>query len=413
MPATRKWISSAPTVAEVHTITVGGTAAAAQVYSATMNNKVVSYTAIGGDTNTTIAAALAALLAASTITEFTEVAWTVGTTVITGTKNAAGQPFTNTSSATGTGTLVTATTVANSGPSAANIATNWSGATLPTTGDTIVFENNSVDCCFGLDVFNGVVLAAIVQKMSYTGKRGLPEVNAAGYQEYRPTYFQSAAATITIGDGTGSGSGLTKDDTGSAQTAVVVRGTGNSSVNGSAAYCFKGTHASNTFAIVKGSADIAYFAGETANVSGGIQLGFTTNVASDVNVRCGSGVTFATVTQNGGTLETSSNITTIVRKDGTHTILAGTVGTATLEGGTTINKGTGTMTTVTHLGGTLDFSQDQRAITVTTYKGYAGVTLKADFRRVTCTNGFNFYCSAADVTVDLGIGINLVVTAAA
>src|ERR1700736_2287329 len=114
--ATPRWRGDAPAVKQVNTATVGGTAAGGQVYTVTINGKTVSYTAAGGDTNNTIAGALQALLAASTIPEFQEVAWTVATNVITGTSAVAGRPFTNTSSATGTGTLVRATTTASSGP---------------------------------------------------------------------------------------------------------------------------------------------------------------------------------------------------------------------------------------------------------------------------------------------------------
>src|SRR5262245_47220947 len=113
--ATRRWRGDAPKTAQVNTVTVGGTAANGQVYSVTINAKLVAYTANGSDTNNTIAAALKALLAASVIPEFAEVTWTVATNVITGTAKTAGRPFVNTSAATGTGTLVTATATANSG----------------------------------------------------------------------------------------------------------------------------------------------------------------------------------------------------------------------------------------------------------------------------------------------------------
>src|ERR1700691_1519777 len=92
----------AVTVSQVNTITVGGTPATSQVYTVTFNTKSVTYTATSLDTNITIAAALQVLLAASTISEFTEIIWTVSSAVITATMNAnqAGMPFTNTSSAT-------------------------------------------------------------------------------------------------------------------------------------------------------------------------------------------------------------------------------------------------------------------------------------------------------------------------
>ena len=242
----------------------------------------------------------------------------------------------------------------------------------------------------------------------------MPEVNANGYQEYRGTYATCSPTVCTIGDGTGQGSGRIKIDCGSTTCTLNVRNSGSPAENGVAAILWKGTSSSNVVNITKGTLDIAMLAGESANISGGFRIGFVSNVQGDATVRCGSGVTIAQIDKSGGTLETNSNITTLNHTDGTHTILSGTVGTLTEIGGTIVQKGTGTMTTVTQAGGTLDFTQDMRPITVTTYKGYSGITLKDSYRRVTWTNGVNIEdCRIADVKIDLGAGVNLVVSAAA
>lgn len=127
------WIGSAPAIAQVSTLVVGGTPAVGQVYSVFMglnSAKVVSYAALGGDTNITIAAALQLLLSASTFGEFAEVTWanTASSAVITGTAIAAGVPFSSTSSATGTGTLVTTPGIAN--PTISSTSTATTGGTL-------------------------------------------------------------------------------------------------------------------------------------------------------------------------------------------------------------------------------------------------------------------------------------------
>jgi hypothetical protein len=412
MVATRSFIASAPTVAQVNTIAVGGTAATSQIYSCTINDKTLGYTALVSDSNATIAAALQAILALSFITEFQEVTWTVLSNVITGTMKNAGQTFANTSSATGTGTLVTATAVANSGPSDISVATNWSGATLPATGDFVVFENNSVNACYGLGAFAGVVFASVTQMMSYTGQRGLPAINASGYQEYRTQAMQHAASAIAIGDGTGSGSGLTKDDCQANQTVVNIHGTGNSAVNGSAAYTFMGTHAANVVNITKGSLDVAYFAGAVATIAT-LNQEYQTNVQSDAVARLGAGCTLTTINKSGGTLEINSAVTTLTQLDGITTIIAGAIATFDNLGGTVYQQGNGTMTAVVAGSGTVDFSRGAGAIAVTTMKIYGGVTLMDPTRRVTWTNPINLeQCSIPDVTIDLGTNIALAITAA-
>ena len=131
--ATQRWIGAAPAAAQVNTITVGGTPNTAQVYAVSMNGKTVAYAALVSDTNTTIATALQALLAASTIPEFTEVVWTnPGAGVVVGTAATPGYPFTSTSSATGAGTLTTQAGIATPTISSTSTATSG-GALLDTT----------------------------------------------------------------------------------------------------------------------------------------------------------------------------------------------------------------------------------------------------------------------------------------
>lgn len=106
--STIRWTGNAPAVAQVNTITVGGAAALAQIYTVTINGKSVSYTALNTDTNTLIATGLYTALIASQIPEFLEITWTNPSAgVVLGTATTAGVVFTQTSSASGTGTLTT------------------------------------------------------------------------------------------------------------------------------------------------------------------------------------------------------------------------------------------------------------------------------------------------------------------
>jgi len=112
--------------------TVGGTPVAGQNYTLSCNGKSVVYQAITGDTNTTIAAALVLLLqAASTILEIQEAQFTSALGVITSTSTTAGVPYTFTTSATGTGTFVTAITQPAVGHQHWGDPANWTLGRIP------------------------------------------------------------------------------------------------------------------------------------------------------------------------------------------------------------------------------------------------------------------------------------------
>jgi trimeric autotransporter adhesin len=403
--ATLRWKGAAQAIAQVNTITVGGTAAAGQVYSVTINGKTVSYTTIGGDTNTTIAAALQALLAASTApAEFAEVTWTAAATVITGTI---------TSAATGTGTLITATATASSGPNNWDVAANWSTGAVPITGDTVFIEDTGANIKYGLNQ-SAVTLAVLNLPASFTGDGGLPETNTGGsasYLEYRPQYLQIGATIINVGDGPGQGSSRLKIDTGSVATTINVRQTAAGAEPNLEALQWKGTNAANVVNVLRGSVAIAGYGGDVATVAT-LTVGFVTSQGTDATVRCGAGATLTTINQNGGTLETNSGATTILKGAGSLTLNSGNVTTLTDDNGTSVYKGTGAIATVNvGSGATLDFSQDMRARTVTTLNLYEGSTLNDPFGTVVFTNPIHLLrCRIGDVTMDLGVNRNLAVS---
>lgn len=374
--ATRRWRGDAPKTAQVNTLTVAGTPANGQVYSVTINGKIVSYTASGADTNDTIAAALKALLAASAIPEFAEVTWTVATNVITGTARAPGKPFTNTSAATGTGTLTTAIVTANGGPNVVSQAANWEGGTAPADGDDVVFDTGSTDVLYDLDQ-NAVTPASILVDVGFRGRIGLPETNADDavntYAEYREKYLRYGnsgdAQTITVT--IRGGAGRIKLNTGSAQAVWNVSGTAQPLEDNVPALLLKGTHASNALNVAKGDVGVANFAGESATLAA-VNVGYKTNRAGDARVRLGSGVTLtnAVIVQTGGALElnsATSGTATITQYDGTLTLNAGAQTGLAVRGGQCIYNSSGTLggATVVSGDGHLDFSQDLRAKSVT------------------------------------------------
>jgi hypothetical protein len=118
-------------VSQMATHTVGGTPATSQVYTLTSNGKNVTYIALGGDTNTTIAAALVALLNASAIPEIQDATFTSALGVITSVSAIPGVPYTFSTSATGTGTFVTAITQAAAGHEHWGDPTNWTLGRIP------------------------------------------------------------------------------------------------------------------------------------------------------------------------------------------------------------------------------------------------------------------------------------------
>jgi hypothetical protein len=224
-------------VAQVQTHTVAGTAAAAQVYTLTANRKEISYTADGADTNTTIAAALRELLAASTIPEFKLATWTVSTNVITATASTPGRPFTVTSAATGTGTLVASVTTASKGHWHWDDADNWSAGWIP-QGACSAPVQSVPSAASGGSLSNGTTYYWVITAINANGEttasneRNLaitsPNLTAVlswaqvsgatGYKIYRSTSTGSYGATSLVTT-ISSGSTLTYNDTGAALTS--------------------------------------------------------------------------------------------------------------------------------------------------------------------------------------------------
>ncbi|MFN0051082.1 MAG: hypothetical protein ACKV0T_02765 [Planctomycetales bacterium] len=373
---TKRWRGDAPRTAQVSTLSVGGAVSAGQVYSVTINGKVVSYTAIGGDTTATIAAALKALLAASTIPEFLEVSWSSAASATTGTARTAGKPFTNSSAATGSGSLTTTITTPNAGPNVVSLGANWEGGSAPVDGDDIVFDTGASDVLYDLDQ-NAITPASILVDVGYRGRIGLAEINgddaANLYAEYREKYlrFGNSADALTIQVTIRGGAGRIKLNTGTAQAVWNVNDSAPPLEEGVPAVLLRGTHSSNALHVSKGDVGVANFAAEAATLAQ-VNVGYRSNRAGDARVRLGAGVSLAnaTLVQTGGSLELNSATTgtaTTTLYDGTLTINAGTHTGLAIRGGNCIYNSNGALggATIVSGAGHLDFSQDLRAKTVT------------------------------------------------
>ena len=386
--STKRWIGAAVPVAQVDTLTIGGTIEVGDLFKVTINNKVFSFAATStvAATNATAFVAAWNALSQSIWPEFQEMtAAATSGGALTITAKASGKPFTlavSTTESDGSSadsqTFTRTATTANSGPSVADVPANWQGGVIPADGDNIVFDTGKVDVLYNLDQHT-ISPASITILPGYTGKIGLSENNTDGgstasYPEYRAKYLQFGnvgdAQTVTVT--CSGGGGRIKLDTGTAVTVLQINDTASSVETNVPTFLWKGSNTGNTLVIQKGSFGAAFFAGETSQLYA-IEQGFKTNVSGDSAVSLGAGVTLtnALITQTGGTIEINSAITgtaSVQIFGGTMTI-NGTGGVTGLGifGGTVIYNTTGVLdgNVLIYGKGNLDFTQDLRPKTVT------------------------------------------------
>lgn len=428
--AVNSFAGDAAAVAQVHRFTIQHTWTAADTATLKCGRKSVTFAA-PSTSHGAIAAGLVAAWNASTEPELAEVtaSSTSGGAVISLTADTAGVSFVAST------TWVTATTAdiagpttgtANAGPECWDTATNWSLCAVPTTADDVRLENSNVNILYGLAVATAPLTLDIRQ--SYTGKIGLPRVNAGGdYLEYREDYLTfpttTHAMTVDIGEGEGDGSGRIKIDMG---VHSAVGSTGARTINiynkgtredaDVPCVLLKGSTGSTGDAlnINKGDVGLAFYGGETAKMTT-IKLGFISNRARDAKLVCGSGAAHTTITKTGGELEVNADVTTLTQGAGKTRVNAGTVVTANANGGTLFYNSpdsTGPTTINVNGGATLDYREDMRSKAAPTDVNlYQGAKLLDPGKTGTWDANINLVqCGISDVTVDLGEGITLSAT---
>ena len=217
--ATRTWIGNANPVAQIDTITVANTWATSDICKITVISKdlVVTvgsltttaqvaatiYEAIENITLTDASASVTPILGKLEFPELAEVTATVSGSVVTLEANTAGRPFTVsvTETTAGNGTATEATATAATGPNHFNNADNWTGATVPSSLDTIHFNQSArSDLLYGLSTGLGT-LTMFVQ--GFTHHVGLSAINRGDpgnpYREYRETHLTTTSSSaITI-----------------------------------------------------------------------------------------------------------------------------------------------------------------------------------------------------------------------
>jgi len=400
--ASNRWQGGAKKVAQINRVTP--TAVNSETYTITINLKTITYTADASATVAEITAGLTTAFNASTEPEFAEITATDSTTYVTLTADVAGDPFTNTSSASGAATLVTAINTASTGPEDWSTAANWSLNAVPVVTDDVYLDKSDWDIKYGLSQA-GATLTSLTIGPAFTKKIGLPDINADGttYAEYRTKELTIDATTVNID----SPSSMIRINAGTVQTILNVQQTGSAPVTGQQAVMWRGTHASNVVNITAGQVGVAVD-GETTAVIATLRLGDRDGAGAEVWLR---NVTLTTVEMQSGTVHLETGGTTLTVNSGTCELMLGNWTTINARGGEIRYLGVGTITTLNCSGGSVvDFSRDQRARTVTTCQAYEGATIIDPYRTVTWSNGVNCnHCSKDDISWNAGENIKVTV----
>lgn len=417
--ATITWVGKAAAVADVWTATVGGTLEVGDKFKLTVNGKTLSVSCTTTSTSTTateIATAWNALDSAL-YPEFAEVTAAANGSTVVLTRDDEGVPFVvsaetteSDGSSADSQTFGVTNTTAATGPKFWSAAANWSGGSVPTTGDTVYIQGTDAQIRYGLDQ-SAVTLAALYIDADFTGEIGLREVNedaSASYYEYRDQYLRVGATSLFIGrGGSGQGSGLLRINTGSAQTDVQVYRTDSSAVTDAPACWWKGTHSSNTVTVLRGDVGAAVRGGEVANVAT-FKTGFETGEETDSTVLISGGVTLTTLTMQGGTVLLGCAATTVTKNGGSlETYGTGAITTLSNWGGALVARSSGTITNL-YNAGAADFGRDMRAKTVSNASAYPGASISDPQGVVTWSNGIDLVgCGLREVALDLGRNITI------
>lgn len=376
--ADKRWVGAAQPIAQVETITIGGTYSAGEDITVTINNKSINLiigattttaqiateltSAWNNDENTALGTDYIASERGPNIPEFAEITAAASGSTVVLTGDTKGKPFTVTvAENSASGTIGTATTTAATGPNHWNNIYNWDTGAVPVSTDDVFFDNSNISVLYGL-AQSAVTLTSLNIAASYTGDIGLPKINSDSteYVEYRADYLAISATTLNIGLGSGTGSSRIKINLGSNASTINVFGTGSSAESNLQTVLLKGTHVDNALnARSNSSIGLAVFGGETAVIAGA-------DVSGSGEVFFGEGVTLTTLEMNGFDVTVNNGMTTANQFGGNLTVEAGAVTTLNCRGGTAVYNSIGTLgTALVADTGFLDFSQDPRAKTVT------------------------------------------------
>jgi hypothetical protein len=408
--ATKYWKPKALPVAQLTTVTVGGTLAG-ETFTITVGGvAIASHT----DTDTIIASTVAALVAAwnaSTHAYATgitaadaspNITLTGDTGGVAGGGTESGSPFILTlNTPGGAATFTQVETTSATSIHDFNNAVNFSDGALPGASDTVIVSDSATNICWGLESVTATDLTLKVEQ-SFTGMIGLRasnfsanvsgDVYDSSAPEYRPTYLQLDMSTQDIGfnSGTGSPAGSPRikihNDKAGVSSTTIHNTSATSADDGLPAVRLKYSDVGAKLYVEltdEGGAGVGVDPPNEAVTMGNIYVdGDTTKFNT------GDGVSLVNWTQHGGTciMGASNTPSSATRWGGTLTIKEGiTVTTVTSSGAGTIYLN-GIGSTVTTLNqGAVDGTGSGVARTWTTVNTTNG-TVKIDFGVVTITN---------------------------
>ncbi len=395
--ATVRWVGGATAVAQVDTLTVGGTIEADDVFTITVTGEngdthEVEVTAGSTDADT-VATTIAAAWNADThylCTPVTAAAVGGGSGELTLTADTAGMPFYVSVATTEAGggaaddqtfEITSPQTTANAGPYDWNTAANWDTGTVPVGGDTVYVEGATI--LYGLDQSSLGTNVDLYVNRSQVGSNPSDGRNAP--------YLQIPCTALNINEYVGPGSvtqsGPVMVDTGDADGTriTVFGGSSNATTRLPSVWlkCNNDDTASDygTKIDVRGGyVGIAYDSGSTSaalhlKVSGGSVYagdGFSVN-ATDGWIECSGGTAniglasqLPTLVNLGGTVtvrRTTSDVLDVTNTGGTMVLRCGAAsGVVTVYGGNVEwigDSGTGAYGTVYAYGGTFHWHGTQ------------------------------------------------------
>jgi len=403
--ATHKWLGQTAAVAQVTTVTVGGTLSSETFTISVGGVAIASHT----DATTVISATVTALVTAwnaSTHAYATGITAVAASPNITLTADTAGVPFAVTlNTPGGSATLGQAATTANAGPNVL-AAANFDGGALPSNGDTVIFEANSVDVLWSLDAMTARTTLTIIIAPTFTGKIGLDKrvfqtsatATTTARKEYRADRLLTDGATLVwlpaavTGSPTKSTRILINTQTSVANYIIEDTAT-TASETDLEPVRLAGSHASSTL-VVRGSSVVGIGTTDPADTAQ-----FTTvEISGSAKVNSTSGVTIATLTLRGSPVVRLAKAPTTINGGGegiTATLMAafaGTVTTMTIGEGMAVRHtgGAATVTTL-HQYGLLDLTGSQGTFTVTTYNVLSNDAKITDpFKRIANNTDFVF-----------------------
>lgn len=421
--AIKTFLGESPTRPNIWYVYLAGTTATTQIMYATVARVAFSFQA-GSTDPLTVMESLRTTILASTDPMVTECTFDAPDNVggstdalmyVTGPSN--GAPISlAVSNSSGSGTLTAASSVAALSPDNWESPYNWTGAAVPASGDTIIFDR-PFNLRWNIDRSTEAYTVLLDTTATDGAEIGL-SLDGNGYPEWRNRYLKSSSATITLTSSNGGAGGpsLCNIDLNGAHAAIKVESSGSGSNRPAIQIFNSGT---NTTLVMSGSAEIGLaMEGTQACVITGATIGngtlsvgaggrvISNLIQHDGTVTyagryTGSATTFAgtTFTKNGGTLIFT----------GTQNVGASTV---TNRNGdiTWIGTGGNSAATIVMAGGTIDFSQDPAAKSFGKIELYRGTGLNIGNTPVTLASGAQLIqCDATDLS-RLSVGSNKVIT---